>query len=322
MSDSEKSGAESPRLLLSVVVPLYDEEESLPQLQREIDQVCRKEHLDYEVIYIDDGSRDGSFAVLEDLFRKNKRVRVFQLRRNCGKSEALSAGFAEARGEYVITMDADLQDDPAEIPRLLAALREGYDLVSGWKKKRRDPISKRWPSKFFNWVTARVSGIKIHDFNCGLKAYRREVVRTISLYGELHRYIPVLAKREGFSIGEIVVNHRPRIYGRTKFGASRLLRGAFDLLTVLFLNSYMRRPMHLFGLVGALTTLAGSAITVYLVLMRIIVKAYLSNRPLLFIGVLLVIVGVQFVSIGLIGEMITRSQAASHHYPIQKRLER
>lgn len=311
--------AEAP-VALSIVIPLYNEEDSLPHLQQEIAKVCEANGITYEVVYVDDGSRDGSFAVLEEMHRKDSRIKVIQFRSNCGKSDALSAGFKEAAGTYVMTMDADLQDDPHEIPRLIARLEEGFDLVSGWKKKRHDPVSKRWPSKFFNRVTGLLSGVRLHDFNCGLKIYRNEVVKTVHVYGELHRYIPVLAALEGFRIGELAVNHRPRKFGKTKFGAARFFRGPLDLVTVLFLSKYMRRPLHLFGGLGFLISIAGLGITAYLVVMRVVRNAYLSNRPLLFIGVLLIIVGVQFISLGLLGEMLTKMNASRHIYSIRKKL--
>lgn len=304
---------------LSVIIPLYNEEDSIRELYHEICRACDPLNRSFEMIFIDDGSTDGSFAVLEALHRSDPRVKVIQFRRNMGKSDALAAGFRACRGTDVATLDADLQDDPAEIPGLLEAL-EDVDLVSGWKKKRRDPWSKRVLSIIYNRVTAWMTKIKIHDINCGLKVYRREVVETLSLYGELHRYIPVLAQWEGFRIGERTVHHRPRKYGRTKYGLSRLFKGFLDLITVIFISRYTRRPLHLFGLVGFLTTLAGLGITLYLVILRILEKSYLTNRPLLFIGVLLLIVGIQFVSIGLLGEMITRSQASRHTYSIRRSL--
>jgi glycosyltransferase involved in cell wall biosynthesis len=229
------------------------------------------------------------------------------LRRNLGKAQALAAGFREALGSVVVTLDADLQDDPAEIPSLLAKLGEGYDLVSGWKKTRRDPLSKRLPSKLYNRTTALLTGLKLHDFNCGLKAYRRDVVKTLKVYGELHRYIPALAKWEGFRVAEIAVHHRSRRYGKTKYGLSRYLYGLLDLITVLFLGRFTKRPLHLFGSIGLVFALTGGAVTLWLVVLRITHRIFLSNRPLLFIGIVLLILGIQFVSIGLLGEMITRS---------------
>jgi glycosyltransferase involved in cell wall biosynthesis len=306
---------------LSVVVPLYNEEASLSELYAEIRGVCELERLRFEIIFVDDGSNDGSFEVLERLHGKDKRVRAIQFRRNFGKSEALSAGFTAARGRFVVTMDADLQDDPAEIPGLLLKLGEGSDLVSGWKKKRHDPLfGKKLPSRFFNRTTSLLTGLGIHDFNCGLKAYRKEVVKTVHVYGELHRYIPALAKWHGFRIGEAVVRHRPRKYGKTKFGLSRYLTGMLDLITVMFLGRFTKRPLHLFGTIGLLFSSTGGVLTLYLVFMRIFHKAFLSRRPLFFIGIGLLILGIQFVSIGLLGEMITRSNAPERSYAVRRTL--
>jgi len=308
---------------LSVVVPLFNEAESLGPLHEEISGVMAGLKRPWEIVYVDDGSTDGSFRVLEGLFRRDARVRVIQFRKNSGKSEALAAGFEAARGEFVVTLDADLQDDPAEIPALIARLEEGFDLVSGWKQKRRDPmLTKRLPSRFFNRVTSWMTGVRLHDFNCGLKIYRREVVKSIQVYGELHRYIPVVAHWAGFSVTELPVHHRPRRYGKTKFGTSRFINGFLDLMTVLFFTKYTRRPLHFFGLIGILSGLLGGAITMYLVILRIFKSSFLSNRPLLFIGVMLVILGMQFVSIGLLGEMITRSHAEGHRQAVRSILER
>jgi len=306
---------------LTVVVPLFNEAQSLSELFGEIRSVCGRERLDFEAVFVDDGSTDGSWDELEALHRKDRRVRAIQFRKNFGKSEALSAGFAAARGRVVITMDADLQDDPEEIPNLLGKLEEGFDLVSGWKRKRRDPLSKRIPSKFFNRTTALLTGLKLHDFNCGLKAYRKEAAKTLNLYGELHRYIPALAKWHGFRIAEISVHHRPRKYGRTKYGLSRFLYGMLDLVTVMFLGKFTQRPLHLFGSIGLLLALGGGGITLYFVLMRIFNQMYLSRRPFFFIGIVLLILGIQFVSIGLLGEMITRSNANARHYSVRRTLE-
>lgn len=245
---------------ISVVVPLYNEEESLPELVEWIDRVARGEGLSYEVILVDDGSGDGSWRVIENLHERFAAVRGIKFARNYGKSAALYCGFAEARGEVVFTMDADLQDSPDEIPALRRmVLDEGYDLVSGWKKKRHDPAGKRWPSKFFNWTARTVSGIRLHDFNCGLKAYRRRVVKAIEVYGEMHRYIPILAKQAGFKrIGEKVVEHRARKYGHSKFGMERMVKGYLDLITVSFLSRFGRSPMYFFGSLGTLMFLSAA----------------------------------------------------------------
>ncbi|MDZ7294887.1 MAG: glycosyltransferase family 2 protein [candidate division KSB1 bacterium] len=305
---------------LSVVVPLYNEAESLEPLYREIVAAADKSVPSFEIIFVDDGSCDDSLARLRRLAAQDSRVKVISLRSNCGKSAALAVGFAHVQGESVITMDGDLQDDPAEIPRLLATLEQGWDLVSGWKKKRHDPWRKRWSSKWFNLVTSMLSGLRLHDFNCGLKAYRREVVRSIRVYGQLHRFLPVLAHWQGFRVTEQVVHHRPRRFGKTKFGPWRFFAGFFDLLTVMFLMRFNRRPMHLFGFLGLLCFTAGSIITLYLAIMRLFYAVYLSNRPLLFLGILLTIVGIQFVSIGLLGEMIAESRAADRGYPIRLKI--
>ncbi len=306
---------------LSVVIPLYNEEGSLRELHQQIRQVLGRMNMRHEILFIDDGSTDRSFNVLRDLKRTDRHIQVLRFRRNYGKSAALAVGFTKAQGAIVITMDADLQDDPSEIPALRRKLEEGYDLISGWKRVRRDPLSKTIPSRLFNAVVRALTGIKIHDFNCGLKAYRRDVVKHLRVYGELHRFLPVLAQWEGFRIGELPVQHRPRKYGRTKFGPARFWKGFLDLLTVLFTTRYLRRPLHLFGFWGLMTALAGSAILVWLAIEKIFLGASLSNRPLFLGGILLLIVGVQFISIGLIGEMISRSQAASEEYQIRDYLK-
>jgi glycosyltransferase involved in cell wall biosynthesis len=306
---------------ISVVVPLYNEEESVPELFESLQQVSKQMGEPFELILVDDGSTDGSFRVLEDLHRRHKNIKVIRLRRNFGKSAALSIGFAEASGEFVITLDADLQDDPAEIPGLLQALNDSYDLISGWKRKRYDPISKTIPSRFFNFVTAKLTGIPLHDFNCGLKAYRREVVKEVNVYGELHRYIPVLAHWAGYRVGEKVVQHHPRKYGRTKFGISRFLRGFLDLVTILFTTRYIRRPLHLFGVWGIISFLIGAAIDITLSIEWLLGRTSLSNRPLFLVGFLFIIIGVQFISIGLLGEMITRQERDTQHYSIREYLK-
>ncbi len=304
--------------LLSIVIPLYNEVESLNELYQQINEVVKANKYNYEIIFVDDGSDDGSLDVLKKLRQKDKNVKIISFRRNYGKSAALAVGFEHARGDVVITMDADLQDDPHEIPNLLKKLDEGYDLVSGWKKKRYDPITKTIPSKIFNFTVSTLTGIKIHDFNCGLKAYRKSVTQDIKVYGELHRYLPVLAHWAGYKIGEIVVQHHPRKYGKTKFGVSRFLKGFLDLLTVLFTTRYFKRPLHLFGTLGLLIFFIGFGITLYLSLLKIIEGISLSNRPLFILGVMLTIVGVQFISIGLLGEMITRAYQHLETYSIKE----
>ena len=237
---------------LSIIVPLYNEEESIHQLAEEIRDAVKKLSLEYELIFIDDGSKDGSFKQIISLASSDSRIKCLRFRRNYGKAAALSEGFKEANGELVVTMDSDLQDDPSEIGALIDKINEGFDVVSGWKKSRKDPWSKKLPSKLFNLVTGIMSGIRIHDFNCGLKIYKADVIKTISVYGEMHRYIPVLAKLAGFSVTEVVVNHRARLYGKTKFGAGRFLKGFLDLVTVIFLGKYNRNPLHFFGKIGTI----------------------------------------------------------------------
>ncbi|CUT04849.1 glycosyltransferase family 2 protein, partial [Candidatus Kryptobacter tengchongensis] len=280
--------------LISIVIPLYNEVESLPELYDQIKEVVKTNRYNYEIIFVDDGSTDGSLDVLKKIRQNDKNVKIISFRRNYGKSAALAIGFEYAKGDVVITMDADLQDDPHEIPNLLKKLNEGFDLVSGWKKKRYDPLTKTIPSRIFNFVVSTLSGIKIHDFNCGLKAYKKSVTQDIKVYGELHRYLPVLAHWAGYKIGEIVVQHHPRKYGKTKFGVSRFLKGFLDLLTVMFTTRYFKRPLHLFGTVGLAVFLLGFGITFYLSLLKLIENISLSNRPLFILGVMLTIVGVQF----------------------------
>lgn len=304
---------------VSILVPLFNERDNLEPLLARIQEVMTPLGKRYEVFFVDDGSTDGSFQVLERLHAENDSVKVVQFRMNHGKSAALAIGFEHARGQVIVTMDADLQDDPAEIPNLLSKLDEGYDLVSGWKYKRQDPISKTIPSRLFNRVTSLISGIKIHDFNCGLKAYRREVTENIRVYGELHRYLPVLAQWKGFRVGEIKVHHHPRLHGKSKFGLSRFIKGFLDLLTVMFLTKYIQRPMHLFGVLGLVLFLAGLAINLHLTYLWLH-KVGIGHRPLLFLGVLLVIVGLQFTLMGLIGEMITRQDRDKGRYSIKRTL--
>jgi len=306
---------------LTILIPLFDEEGSLPELYEKLTAVLIEFKRSYEIIFVDDGSTDGSFKILENLFQKDNSVRVFQFRKNYGKSAALSCGFEEALGKYVITMDADLQDDPEEIPALIEKIEDGFDLISGWKKKRYDPFIKRSTSKFYNLVTSFLSGIRLHDFNCGIKAYRSEAVKNIQIYGQLHRFIPVLTYWQGFRVGEKVVKHHPRKYGKTKFGLSRFTAGLFDLFTVLFLHKFRKRPLHLFGSLGLLSFLVGIIINLILAYQRIFADKFLSNRPLLFLAVMLVIVGIQFISIGLLGEMITETQKRQDDYSVKNVLE-
>jgi glycosyltransferase involved in cell wall biosynthesis len=293
---------------VSVVIPLYNEEESLNELSLKLLKVFQNMNVTYEVIFIDDGSTDRSFDVIKDIRYKNKRFHCIKFRRNYGKSAALAEGFKAARGKYVVTMDADLQDDPNEIPELIKVLKEkNYDLVSGWKKVRYDPFIKKYTSRIFNLFTSMISGIRLHDFNCGLKAYKKDVVKSVKVYGELHRYIPAIAHLSGFKVTEKTVRHHSRKYGYTKFGASRFFNGFFDLLTVAFTNKYFKRPLHLFGFAGVITSLAGMFITIYLVVLKFVEGRPLSDRPLFIVGIFFIIVGVQFFSLGLIAEMITKT---------------
>lgn len=320
-SKSGKTQQDKKGLFLSIVVPLMDEEESLKELYNQILNAVTPLGKPFELIFVDDGSADGSYQILEELHEHDKHVKVIRFRRNFGKSAALSVGFKEAEGEFVVTMDADLQDDPAEIPGLIAELQNNYDLISGWKQKRNDPISKTIPSRFFNFVTAKMTGIPIHDFNCGLKAYRKEVIKEVDVHGELHRYIPALAHWAGYKVGEKAVQHHPRKYGRTKFGLNRFLRGFLDLLTVLFTTRYIRRPLHLFGLWGIISFLVGVSIDGYLSIEWFMGKTSLSNRPLFLVGILFIIIGIQFVSFGLLGEMITRQERDEAAYSIREILK-
>lgn len=304
---------------ISVVVPLLNEEHSLVELTEKITKSLNG--YSFEIIFVDDGSQDGSWNVIKSLHNRYSYVKAIRFRRNQGKSDALQAGFEVATGDYVVTMDADLQDDPFEIPELIDILEEGADLVSGWKKNRKDPISKTIPSRFFNAVTRFTTGIKLHDFNCGLKAYRKEVIDNIYLYGEMHRYVPLLAKWSGFTdIREKVVRHYPRKHGRTKFGISRFLNGFLDLLTLLFVNKYMKQPMHFFGLFGVLFLLFGFAISGYLAVLKLFFGEPLANRPLLFLGILLIMVGVQFFSIGFLGEIINEGQIKNQKPSVSRKL--
>ncbi len=320
MPPSSKSALRAKMPFVSIVVPLYNEEESLRELTEKIVGVTKEMKKSYEIIFVDDGSTDRSFEVLKDLHANNSQVKVVRFRRNFGKSAALSVGFKEASGEYVITMDADLQDDPNEIPGLIATMGDSYDLVSGWKKKRHDPLSKTLPSRFFNYVTGRMTGIPIHDFNCGLKAYRRVVVKGLSVHGELHRFIPVLAHWAGYRVTEKAVQHHPRKFGKTKYGISRFFNGFLDLLTVLFTTRYLRRPLHLFGVWGIVSFIIGLLIDGTLSVERLLGLTALSDRPLFLVGFLLIIIGVQFVSIGLLGEMITRQERDEEVYSIRETL--
>ncbi|MCX7930078.1 MAG: glycosyltransferase family 2 protein [Chlorobi bacterium] len=306
---------------ISVVVPFLDERDSLGELIERLERVLASLAGDaYEIIFVDDGSRDGSFEVVRSAHERNQRIHAIRFRRNYGKSAALAVGFEHVHYRIVVTLDADLQDDPDEIPKLLAKLDEGYDVVSGWKQIRHDPLEKTLPSKLFNAVTSLVSGIRLHDFNCGLKAYREEVVRTLTLYGEMHRYIPALAHWEGFRVVEVPVRHHRRKYGRSKFGASRYVKGFLDLLTVVLTTRYLKRPLHLFGSIGTLLLVAGFTIALALTIEWAVGGTYLTNRPLLLMAVAFMIVGMQLISIGLVGELVVRQSQSTREYHVRERL--
>lgn len=306
--------------LLSIVIPLLNEEESLEELYTRI-VANIPDGYSYEILFIDDGSTDQSWAKIRQLSDKDQQVHGIRLRRNYGKSAALQKGFELAKGDFIITMDADLQDDPAEIPVLVSRLEDGLDLVSGWKKVRYDPVTKTIPSRFFNAVTRWVSGIQLHDFNCGLKGYRREVVKDVFVYGEMHRYVPLLAYWQGYrNIGEQVVTHHPRKHGKTKFGLSRFINGFLDLVSIVFIHKYLQRPMHFFGGLGTLFILVGTTITTYLIIARLFFNEFLSGRPLFFLAIFLVVLGVQLFSTGLLAEMITRNKIKDKGINIREEL--
>ena len=313
---------------ISVVVPLYNEAESLPELVEWIDRVAADNRLSYELLLIDDGSDDASWATIMQLKERFAAIRAIGFARNYGKSAALYCGFAAARGEVVFTMDADLQDSPDEIPAMRRMiLDEGYDLVSGWKRKRHDPAGKRLPSRFFNWTARAVSGIRLHDFNCGLKAYRRKVVKAIEVYGEMHRYIPILAKQAGFRrIGEKAVEHRARKYGCSKFGMERMLKGYLDLITVSFMAHFGRSPMYFFGGLGTLMFLIGGGTTVWIIAEKLWKQSHalplraVTDQPLFYLAILAVILGVQLFLAGFLGELINRGSSERNKYLIDKTL--
>ena len=314
---------------ISVVVPLYNEAESLPELVAWIDRVAEGHGLSYEAILVDDGSSDATWEEVERLKTRYPALRGIRFARNYGKSAALYCGFAAAAGEVVVTMDADLQDSPDEIPELRRMiLEEGYDLVSGWKRKRHDPVGKRWPSKFFNWTARAATGIRLHDFNCGLKAYRSKVVKSIEVYGEMHRFIPVLARQAGFRhIGEKVVDHHARKYGRSKFGMERMVKGYLDLITVLFMSHFGRSPMYFFGGLGTLMFLLGGGTTVWIIVGKLWKQAHalplrpVTEQPLFYLAILAVILGVQLFLAGFLGELINRGSSDRNKYLIDKTLD-
>lgn len=310
---------------LSVVVPLLNEEESLPELHAWIQRVCRENGISYELILIDDGSRDGSWNVIKGLAENDRNVTGIKFRRNFGKSAALDKGFEAARGEVVITMDADLQDSPDEIPELYRMIREeGYDLVSGWKKKRHDPLGKTIPSRLFNGTTRLMSGIKLHDFNCGLKAYHREVVKSISVYGEMHRYIPVIAKWNGFNrIGEKVVQHQSRKYGKSKYGLDRFVKGYLDLISIMFVSRFGRSPMHFFGTLGTIVFIVGFLAAVWVGAQKLynlqhgIKTILVTDSPYFYIALTMMIIGTQLFLTGFIGELFVRNTHPEKNYQVE-----
>lgn len=305
-STLQHTHSDAARPDISIVIPAYEEAESLPELVRRLRTECAEAGFSFRIWIIDDGSRDNTWEVVQGLHEEDARVVGLRFQRNYGKSAALAVGFERAQGQYVVTIDADLQDDPAEIPSLVDMLEDGgYDLVSGWKKHRKDPLSKTIPSRFFNWVTRMISGLPLHDFNCGLKVYRREVVKSVNVYGELHRYIPLLAKWAGYDrVAEKPVQHHPRKYGETKFGVERFVQGFLDLITVLFLTRFAVRPMHFFGGLGTLTFGAGFVISLWLSIEKLVFGHALGHRPLLLLGLLLILFGAQMFTTGLLGEMI------------------
>jgi glycosyltransferase involved in cell wall biosynthesis len=311
---------------LSIVIPLLNEDESLEELHDWIAAVMQSNHFSYEILFIDDGSTDHSWKVIEQLVKKNENVKGIRFHKNFGKSQALHAGFKVAQGDVIITMDADLQDNPEEIPQLYNLItKEGFDLVSGWKKKRYDSlIAKNIPSKLFNWAARITSKVKLHDFNCGLKAFRGDVVKNIEVSGEMHRYIPVLAKNAGYShIGEKVVKHQARKYGKTKFGAERFINGLLDLITIWFVSKFGKRPMHLFGALGVLMFIIGFGFALYLGIDKLFINPFgrlLSDRPQFYVSLTSMIIGTQFFLAGFLGEIMVRSRVNVQRYTISEEL--
>ncbi len=313
---------------ISLVIPLLDESESLSELSEWIERVMNENGFSYEVVFVDDGSRDNSWEVIEKLAENSKKIHGIRFSHNYGKSAALYVGFEAAKGDVIITMDADLQDSPDEIPELYRMVtEEGYDLVSGWKQKRYDPIGKRLPSRFFNATARCASGIKLHDFNCGLKAYRRAVVKNIEVYGEMHRYIPILAKRAGFKrIGEKVVNHQARKYGHSKYGVGRMLKGYLDLITIMFMSRFGRSPMYFFGGLGTLMFLFGGGATIWLIVSKLVRQANgvdfrpVTDQPLFYLCLLAIVLGVMLFLAGFLGELINRNSATRNDYKIDERI--
>lgn len=326
LSELQSESMSRQTLALSIVIPLYNEAANIPRICARIAEVLAAAPEPYseayEVILVDDGSNDGSFEACAEAHRRDPHVQVVQFRRNFGKTAALQAGFQLARGGRVVTIDADMQEDPADLFRLLEQIDAGYDMVSAWRFERNDPLSKTLPSRVFNAVVATLTGVQLHDFNCGFKAYTHEVTRSLRIYGELHRFIPVLAHQQGFRVTEVQVVHQPRLHGKSKFGARRLGRGYLDFIQVLFITTYLRRPLRLFGALGTLLLLAGSLICAYLTLLWLQGQRPIGDRPLLTLGVLLLITGLQFISTGLVGEMLRHSSyEAGDEYSIRRVLE-
>lgn len=308
---------------ISIVIPLLNEEESILELNDWIVRVMQSNHFSYEIVFVDDGSTDKSWEVIEKLSSKSNTIKAIKFRRNYGKSAALNSAFAVVEGDVIITMDADLQDSPEEIPDLFKMIKDdGFDLVSGWKKKRHDPINKRWPSKLYNAINRRFTGIKLHDFNCGLKAYKNEVVKNIEIYGEMHRFVPVIAKLAGFSkIGEKVVTHQKRKFGVTKFGVDRYRKGFLDLISIIFVSRFGKRPMHLFGSFGILLFLFGFGIAAYLAYAKFFLMEFrMTERPLFYFGILAMILGTQLFMTGFIAEMISRNSNDRNNYQVSKKI--
>jgi glycosyltransferase involved in cell wall biosynthesis len=306
VSPTERAEEVGPlRPTISVVVPVFNERGTLETLHSELQEQLRQLARSYEIIFVDDGSTDGSMEVLLSLAAADPATQVHRFRSNRGKAEALNLGFSVAAGELVVTMDADLQDKPSQLPKVIAAL-DGYDMVTGWKQRRHDPLGKTLPSRVFNWVTSKVSGLDLHDFNCGFKAYRAEVVQELDLYGEMHRFIPILAASRGFRVREIAVEHAPRVWGQSKYGVTRLFKGAYDLLTVLLLTRFEHRPMHFFGTVGLSLGLGGFLLLTYMSYLRLVLQQSIGTRPLFFLGVVLLLAGLQLAIAGLVGELVVR----------------
>ncbi|MCS7284260.1 MAG: glycosyltransferase family 2 protein, partial [Hydrogenobacter thermophilus] len=290
--------------MISVVIPAYNEKDSIPILYEKLTKVLEG---DYEIIFVDDGSDDGTFEVLQKIAGKDSRVKVIRFRRNYGQTAAMYAGFQHAKGEIIITMDADLQNDPEDIPALIRKLEEGYDLVSGWRKDRKDPFfSRRLPSMIANWIISKVTGVELHDYGCTLKAYRADILKELELYGDMHRFLPALTKRHGAKITEVVVRHHPRLYGKSKYGLGRTIRVILDILLVKFLNEYINKPMYVFGSVGFLLLFTGSLVLAYLILIKLFLGEDIGRRPLLVLSVLSILAGIQLISTGIIAELLVR----------------